>query len=280
MQTDGLDYTTRPHGNFRGAIQVTESSYGSIRSSFLEEAERIMHAARSESVLLRLVGAVAFRMHCPKFAYMQDLLGRALTDIDFASYSNQSSRISRLFAILGYQEDTWVSRLFGAKRLLFHDHQNKRHCDLFLDKMEFCHDIVFRNRLEADEPTVPLAELLLEKMQIVKLTEKDIIDMMMLLREHQIGDSDEETINATRIAYLCANDWGLWKTVTANLERVEAVSLGRQELSPEDKTDLGSKIRNLLTRIHAEPKTARWRLRARIGEKVKWYRDVEELARV
>jgi len=260
--------------------KVLESKYGSIRSDFLEEAGRIVHAAQAENVHLRVVGALAFRMHCPRFAYMQERLGRAFTDIDFASYSNQSSKISKLFLILGYEEDFIVSRLYGRGRLLFHDHKNKRHCDVFLDKMEFCHDIIFGDRLERDEPTVPLAELLLEKMQIVKLNEKDVIDTMMLLREHQIGDSDRETINATQIAGLCARDWGLWKTVTTNLQRVETAALGRQELSSGDRTDLSSKIKNLLTRIEAEPKTTRWRLRARIGERRKWYRDVEELSRV
>jgi len=238
-----------------------------------------VNAARAENILLRLLGALAFRTHCPKFAYMQEKLGRTFTDIDFASYAKQSSKISELFLALGYEEDFMVSRLFGKNRLLFHDNNNKRHCDVFLDKLEFCHDVPFEDRLEADHPTVPLAELLLEKMQIIKLNEKDVIDTIMLLREHQIGDGDQETINATRIAGLCAGDWGLWKTVTTNLQRVEEFSSTREQLTSEDKADVGSKIKNLQKRIEDEPKTTRWKLRARIGEKSKWYRDVEELSR-
>jgi len=257
-----------------------KSKYGSICNDFLEEAHRILGAAQAEGVLLRLLGALAFRMHCPKFGYMQDKLGRAFSDIDFASYGNQSSKINKLFLLLGYQEDFLISRLFGKARLLFHDIQRKRHCDVFLDKLEFCHDIHFRNRLEVDELTLPLAELLLEKMQIVKLDEKDIIDSIMLLREHQIGASDKETISAARIAELCARDWGLWKTVTTSLRRVESYALRKQELSEEDKGDATSKIRSLLALMEREPKTTAWKLRARVGENKKWYRDVEELSRI
>jgi hypothetical protein len=238
-------------------------------------------AAKSEGVLLRIMGALAFNIHCQKFGHMQHMLGRSFTDLDFATYGKEASKISKLFTELGYQEDFMVTRLFGKGRLLFHDNgDSKRHCDVFLDKLEFCHDISFQERLEADAPTVPLAELLLEKMQIVKLNQKDIIDTIMLLREHEIGDSDKETINARHIARLCAVDWGLWKTVTTNLDHVKQLARGMEKLSDEVKADVSSKIEQLLARVNEEPKTTGWKLRARIGEKRKWYRDVEELSRI
>jgi len=174
-----------------------------------------------------------------------------------------------------------VTRLFGTRRLLFHDDgESKRHCDVFLDKLEFCHDIPFQDRLEADEPTAPLAELLLEKMQIVQLNQKDVIDTIMLLREHETGDTDRDTVNADRVAHLCARDWGLWKTVTTNLDRMRQLTSAMQKLSNDDKANVTSKIEKLLTRVEDEPKTTSWKLRARIGEKRKWYRDVEELSRI
>src|SRR5271157_4786164 len=179
-----------------------------------------MDAAKAEGVLLRLLGALAFHMHCPKFSYMQEMLGRTFTDIDFASYRKESSRINALFAGLGYQYDVRVRALFGSRLIFYDTSGTSRHCDVFLDKLEFCHDIVFQDRLEVDDPTIPLAELLLEKMQIVKLEEKDAIDTIMLLRDHPIGGSDDNTINADHLAQLTASDWGLWKTLTTNLERV------------------------------------------------------------
>lgn len=253
-----------------------QAGYGSIRSDFLREAERIIAAAKKEGVLLRLLGALAFNMHCTKFNYMQEMLHRPFSDIDFASYRKYSAQIVRLFANLGYQEDVMVTRLYGTRRLVFLENGgNNRHCDIFLDKLEFCHDIPFEGRLEADEPTVPLAELLLEKMQIVKLNQKDVVDTIMLLREHQIGNTDD-AINTGRIASLCARDWGLWRTVTNNLNRVGQITSAMEKISPDDKADVDSKIKDLLTRIDDEPKTTGWKMRARIGEKRKWYREVEE----
>jgi HAMP domain-containing protein len=119
----------------------------------------------------------------------------------------------------------------------------------------------------------------LGKMQIVELNEKDAIDTMMLLREHEVGSSDGETINAGYIASLTACDWGLWRTLTMNLERVRRVAQNAEKLSPEDKVDIDSKIKKLRARIDEEPKSRGWRVRAQIGDKKKWYRDIEEVSR-
>jgi len=252
---------------------------GNVLPDFLEEANRIVEAAKNEGIMLRLLGALAFHIHCPKFSYMQEMLGRTFTDIDFASYRQESSRINKLFVELGYQYDVRVRALFGS-RLVFYDASGtNRHCDVFLDKLEFCHDIDFQDRLDVDYPTIPLVELLLEKMQIVKLNEKDIIDTIMLLREHQIGGSDKETINADRLANLTAHDWGLWRTVTINLENVRKAVQNNEKLSGEDKKDVDSKITALRSRIDQEPKSRGWKMRSQIGEKRKWYRDLDELLR-
>ena len=256
-----------------------EPKYGTVHPEFVGEAHRIVNAAKTEGVLLRLLGALAFSIHCPKFSYIQQMLGRSFTDIDFTSYRKQSAKIIKLFSDLGYQEDLHVTTLFGANRLVFYDKSGKRHCDVFLDKLEFCHDVIFHGRLELDEPTVALSELLLEKMQIVKLNEKDAIDTIMLLREHEVGSSDKETINADYIADLTAHDWGLWRTLTMNLDWVKRAALSLEKLSDEDKTDVDSKIKKLRARIDEEPKSRGWKLRSRIGDKKKWYRDVEELSR-
>jgi hypothetical protein len=248
-----------------------------VRADFREEAHRILERATAEGILLRLMGALAFNVHCPKFGKMQALMGRTFSDIDFASYRKHVAGIRKLLSGLGYDEDTMVTNLYGNRRLVFNDPRNGQHCDVFLDKLEFCHDIVFEDRLEVDSPTIPLAELLLEKMQIVELNEKDVIDTVMLLREHAVGDSDLETINSARIANLTARDWGLWKTVTSNLNRIRQLVQDMAKLSEEDETDVSSKISSLLSRIDIEPKTSGWRMRARIGDKKKWYRDVEEL---
>jgi len=257
------------------------NKYGEPLSDFYEERTRILEVLKREEnkdIIMRLIGALAFRTHCPKFGYLQDELGREFSDIDFASYRRFYGPITELLKELGYREDLQVSRLFGAERLLFHDDAHGRHIDVFFDKLEFSHIIPLEGRLEAEDVTLPLAELLLTKMQIIELNEKDLIDTLMLLREHPIGETDNETINASVIAKLCAKDWGLWRTVTANLDMVAQFLDRYPQLSMEDRTVVNDRINELQDYIEREPKTVAWKLRSKVGDRVKWYRDVEELA--
>jgi hypothetical protein len=254
--------------------------YGTIQEDFLAERTRLLEALQSgdnRRLSLRLIGALAFRTHCPEFGRLQDALGRVFTDIDFVGYSRDFQAILRFLTEAGYDEDKMVTRLFGEGRLIFHDPVFGRHIDVFLDKLDFCHPVPFIGRLEADWPTLPLAELLLEKMQIVRINEKDLIDTIMLLREHPVGDSDQETVNAGIIARTLANDWGYWRTVTGNLKLTDEVLHTYVDLTDKDRWTVHDRIEALQERIEAAPKTLKWKARAAIGEKIKWYRDVEEL---
>jgi hypothetical protein len=161
--------------------------------------------------------------------------------------------------------------------LLFHDPVYGRQIDFFFNKLVFCHVIPFVDRLEIEPQILPLAELLMEKMQIVKLNEKDLIDTIMLLREHPIGEGDNETINAELIARTLANDWGFWRTMTANLQAFSVEMKHYVKLAEEDRQVVRERIGQLQKRIEAYPKTTRWKLRTSVGERVKWYKDVEEL---
>jgi hypothetical protein len=151
------------------------------------------------------------------------------------------------------------------------------HVDVFMDKLEFCHTLLWKDRLEIDDDTIPLADLLLQKMQIVQINEKDLIDTITLLLEYPLGDSDRHEINVDRVARLCARDWGWWRTLTMNLEKVGAMTAHYEQLSPEDTERVAAQVRAIRDRIDAEPKSTVWRLRARVGDRKKWYRDVDEL---
>ncbi len=256
--------------------------YGVIVEDFYTERTRILQALQDEPyrhIPMRLIGALAFRTHCPQFGYLQDELGRVFTDFDFACYPRFSKGIRQALTELGYDEDRQVTQLFGERRMLFHDPAFERHIDVFFNVLEFCHNIYFSGRLEGEKYTLPLAELVLEKMQIVQINEKDQIDALMLLREHPIGDIDDETVNASLICRTLGNDWGFWRTVTGNLKLLQEALLRYPPLTEEDKRIIGGRITELLQRINAAPKSLRWKARAQIGEKVKWYKDVEELQR-
>ncbi|HSB90842.1 MAG TPA: hypothetical protein VLD63_12545 [Anaerolineales bacterium] len=247
------------------------------RERFEAEVRRILQAADAGRLVLRLLGSLAFQAHCPRYGYLQAKLGRAYTDIDFASYSRQAKEIRELLAGLGYVEDREVFVVTEGGRAIFENPATRLHVDVFYEKLDFSHVIPWNGRLEADRPTIPLAELLLEKMQIVKINEKDVIDTIMLLLEHPLGDSDSETIHMGRVAGLCASDWGLWRTVTMNLGKVGLLAEGYAALEASHKAHVAGQVQAALQRIDAEPKSMAWRLRSRVGERVKWYKDVEEV---
>jgi hypothetical protein len=247
------------------------------RHQFETEALRIVNAAAKNGLMLRLLGSLAFQFHCPNFGYLQKQLGRAYTDIDYAGYKVQASKMVSLLIPLGYEEDPEVNLLYAGERMIYNNNTLGIHIDIFFDKLNYCHEISWIKRLESDSPTLPLAEMLLEKMQIVKINEKDIIDTIMLLLEHPLGNSDKETINIERITSLCAQDWGLWRTVTMNLGKVRQLGQTYTELGLEKKTRLGLQVETALNKINQEPKTLSWKIRSKVGERVKWYQEVDDV---
>jgi hypothetical protein len=247
------------------------------RARFESEVKRIIETGNQAGVLLRVLGSLAFHMHCPEVGHLQAEMGRAYTDIDLAAYSQQAKEIRALLSGMGYVENREVFMVSEGSRAIFENNANHLHIDVFYEKLDFCHVIKWQSRLEVDSPTIPLAELLLEKMQIVKINEKDVIDTIMLLLEHPLGDDDKETINIGLIARLCAADWGLWRTVTMNLDKVRTLAPGYSQLTNAQKTQVVNQVSAALSRIEAEPKPMAWRLRARVGDRVKWYKDVEEV---
>lgn len=247
------------------------------REKFENELKHILKTSSDAGVLMRVIGSLAFQMHCQEFGHLQAAMGRAYTDIDFAAYSKHSRQIQELMTSLGYQENREVFIVSEGERAIFDKPGTGLHVDVFYEKLDFCHAIYWKDRLEVDSPTIPLAELLLEKTQIVKINEKDVIDMIMLLLEHPLGDIDSETINIDRVSKLCADDWGLWRTTTMNLEKIRSLAQGYEQLTAEQKAKVTEQVELAMTRIDQESKPLKWKLRSRVGDRVKWYKDVDEV---
>jgi hypothetical protein len=250
------------------------------RAEFEAEAERLMVLARERGVVLRLLGAVAFARRCPNHAYLRDRLGRHYTDIDFAAYGREATEIRELLRGAGYEEDPLVYVDSEGSRIVAEHHGIGMHLDVFLDKLEFCHTVPWKGRLEIDADTIPLAELLLQKMQIVQINEKDLIDTMMLLLEYPLGEADDATINIARVAELCGKDWGWWRTLTMNLDKVRQMAKHYEQLTESETRRVSDQVQAALDRVEAQPKSMSWKLRAKIGDRKKWYRDVGELTPV
>jgi hypothetical protein len=244
---------------------------------FIEQAYRILEAAKERNVTVRLIGALAFHLRCPDYNYVQMRLNRFFTDIDFMAYFSQRHDVEQLFKDLGYVEDVRVKTVPGLRRAIFFHRNHPWHSDVFYDVLDFSHEIDLRGRLELDYPTLSLVDLLLEKLQIAQINRKDVIDTVMLLRQHDIDDSTSAKIQIDHLARLTKANWGLWKTVTTNLEKIDQLADMDEVLTEHDRHIIRGRLRHILARIDDEPPTLRWRLRSRIGERIKWYRDVDEV---
>lgn len=249
--------------------------------SFVEREALALHDAAAEaSVPLRLIGSLAVKLRCRGFRHLMATLGRReAQDIDLVAYGRDERVIERLFQGRGYRLHPGVrhSREFGIQRLIYLHPAGPLKVDVFLDRLIMAHTIEFAGRLELDSPTVTLADLLLSKLQIHEVTENDLIDTAAMLAEHPLAGS--EGIDLARLTGILGNDWGFCHSALLNLEKLEA-GLGRWGGLPADVADrVRGQVTLLRDAIEREPKSTRWRLRARIGERVRWYEQVEEVDR-
>jgi hypothetical protein len=252
----------------------------------------IVEEASSQGLVLRMLGALAVFVRvrdCSECVGLVKSLGRLgsgslFTYVDLAGYSKQRRHIRRLFEEkLGYEPDFYVNRLFGDRRLIFQDPGSGLKVDVFLDKLEFSHDVVLKGRLELDYPTIPLDDLVLEKLQIHEINRKDLVDLIALFARYDVcAHESRECINGKRIAGILANDWGFWYDATANLRRVEALlreSAASGKIPGDLAARVSSRVSKLVAMIDEEPKTKRWLKRSKIGTSKPWYRQVEEVTR-
>jgi len=248
---------------------------------FAKEIRRIISVADERKIPLRILGGAAIRMHCPKYEFLYEQLKRIPKhDMDFVTYAKFRPLTKQLFMDLGYEPyvTMMMTSATGRHRQIFNDKQGNKAIDVFLGKFEMCHVIDYEHRLEADSPTVPVADLLLQKLQIVQTNEKDIKDTIILLCEHEVGKTDNNEVNSEYVAKLLSNEWGFYYTVSLNLPKIKEF-LDEYPLSAEDKKLVTERIDKLHSAIETAPKTCQWRMRAKIGPSKKWYNAVEEVVR-
>ena len=238
-------------------------------SEITEEAVRVLEAAKAENIPLRLLGGLAIYLQSPS-AKTHERLKRSYKDLDFVTLSRSSAKTKTLFTKLGYVGNKNFNALHGHQRLLFWDEQHGRQVDIFVDRMHMCHTIDFRSRLHIDERTLSLADLLLTKLQIVEVNEKDLLDVMALFLDFDVENS-EKGIHSAYISGLIANDWGFNKTLDINLKKMKAFAV--ENNFPNIVVE---RIDRLLIDMEKHPKTFSWKARAMVGERVRWYELPEE----
>jgi hypothetical protein len=202
-------------------------------------------------------------------------LQREYKDLDFATTKKGSGETQQLLRELGYDPHLAFNTMNAKERLLFFDDAHGRQVDVFVGSFRMCHEIPLEHRLSGHADTVPLAELVLTKLQIIQLNEKDVRDAVALFFEHDVTD-DDAGINGTRVAELCCDDWGLCRTITRNLESVSE-HLGSYDV---DRDLVSTRLAALQERIEAAPKSRGWKLRDKVGERKRWYELPEEVGGV
>ncbi len=240
----------------------------------MEEGEAIIARAVEAAVTVRLSGGVAVMLNSPEGA--DPALIRQPKDVDLITDKRGGPAVDRMLTGQGYVADVAFNAINGRRRLLFASAERGTRIDVFVGAFAMCHEIPIGERLTLRPVTLPLAELLLMKLQIFELNEKDQRDILNLLSHHPISDHDVDAVNGTYVAQLCAEDWGLWRTCMLNLERAAGVA-DSNAYGLRDPTIAAARIRELVERIDAAEKSRRWKLRQRVGDRVRWYDEVEEV---
>jgi hypothetical protein len=241
------------------------------RASTLGHAVAIVDAGAALGVVARVLGGVGVALHCPSSE--QEPFLREYGDLDVVvDRRGGRKHADAMFASLGYQADVEFNTMNGPegrRRYLSGDQK----VDVFVGAFRMCHELPLEERLDADAPTVTLADLFLTKAQIFELTDKDALDLACLLLDHELAEHDDDRIDVRRIAALTGADWGLWRTVTRSLDRLRTTA---DALAPEQRATIAARIDALRTELDAAPKSAKWKLRARVGDHVRWYELPED----
>jgi hypothetical protein len=254
------------------------------RADMIADAKRIIDSARGQGIILRLLGGLAVRFHCDSL----DFCERDHADIDLVGFRRDATRIAHLIVGLGFQEVVHVRLATGGRQLQFsrecvhkdewarYGQHDDDHIDVFLDTFKMEHAVDLTGRLELDDYTVSVSDVLITKLQMANLEEKDERDIFTLLKDLELGTTDNpRAIDVPYVARLCAQDWGLFHDVQFNLARLRE-RLETYTLDPVERDQVRVKLLRLGEAITAQPKSRAWRLRAAIGTRRPWHNTVEE----
>ena len=237
----------------------------------IEESHRIAEAAKKKKVGVKLLGGAGVHAHSP--SAHKAPLKRKYGDLDYAISKKDRKAAMELFKELGYEANERFNLMNGDRRLYFYDAEHGRQVDVFIDVFRMSHEIDLRGRLDHEHRAVRPSDLLVSKLQIYEVNRKDLIDIAALMLDHAIERGDaEDAIEAAYIARLAAGDWGFYRTLQVNIERLRAM-LEELEI---DRELVRARLDELWAVIESAPKPLKWRLRAQVGDRVRWYELPEE----
>ena len=249
--------------------------------AYLEEARNLTEGAQKLGLVLRVMGPIALHYYFPDhvdlYRRMERLGDRVFTDIDYAAYGKNRNKLVPFFESRGYTLEKRAAMISGGTRMIFFAGRIPM-IDVFFDKLDYNHPIDYRGRLELHPYCVSLADLMLQKLQIVQINDKDLKDAMLLLLAAPLGDTDKEAINARYISKLFSDDWGFFYTATTNLTHIKQSMLDVKALTEEQRSRIAAKVDAFLKIIEETPKSGKWKGRAKTGTSKPWYKEVADWA--
>lgn len=250
---------------------MSETPPSSTLESVAEEGRRLAIAARNADLRFRLIGGVAVWCQCPS-AHVPPL-ARSYGDADFVGSAAERKRITAFMEQEGYEADRMFNALHGATRLNFHDPARDRPIDVLLDRFKMAHELDLRESSSSDGLTISLADLLMTKLQVVNINEKDVRDLLAVLLDHALTPAE---IDLEHILDVTRNDWGLEHTMHRSADTLRETVADHGLAADQTKLVL-SRIGELEAALSAAPKGTKWKMRARVGERVRWFEEPEEV---
>lgn len=239
----------------------------------LEEAPRLFRLAQAQGIRVRLLGGVAVALAAD--GPLPEPLQRVYKDLDYVVARKDTPKWAALLETAGYVPDAEFNSLHGSQRLLHYDLANDKQLDTFVGEFAMCHVIDLEKRLPADTLTVAPVDLLLTKLQIVEVNDKDLIDTIALLLTHEVAETPGG-LSPSSFTAVVGNDWGWHTTITDNLakvvSRVDTVGLGVAE---QDR--VRGRGSQLLQIAQTCPKSLKWRTRSIVGRRMPWFDLPEEV---
>ncbi|MGD0996689.1 MAG: hypothetical protein ABR941_00005, partial [Thermoleophilia bacterium] len=244
---------------------------------FLAEGKRLTEEAQKRGIIMRAMGPLALHYYFPDqidlYARLERLGERYFTDIDYAAYSKTGGKMRDFMKDMGYECDLQTMAMSGKTRHIYYAGPVPM-IDVFFDKLDYCHEVLYKDRLELDPWSVSLSDILLQKLQIVEINDKDLKDIEYLFITCEIGDDDDKKINQNYIAQRFGDDWSFWYTATQlNLDRVKKHCDTVPALTPEMRERVKAQADKVIARVEAEPKTKAWNKRAKKGASKIWYNE-------
>jgi hypothetical protein len=246
-----------------------------IVTELVSEMNRLIVEAHQRRIHLRAFGGMAIYEHSRK---NPRLFHRESPDVDFMVPKKDWRKLDAFFQQMGYSPHRQFNLLNGSQRQIYYNKLTGHRIDILVGDFEMCHKLPLNGRLKMHPITIPLAELFLSKAQIVQLNRKDAIDIVVLLLNNDLGDERQGKIGLERIARLCAHNWGLYKTTSINLKRVEDMLLAEDlGLSNAERELVLQRVRTIKSVLEKKPKSVAWMMRNVLGTRVRWYAEVEEV---